>query len=218
MRDEKIWNNDIKLLVTFKIGTYLRVTRPIYSVNLNTVQTFNRHATPHSKVSFAMLFVKCGPSLSILDTDELPKGGSVSHKIDFLTLKMTYFAPNHIFLPWTAPADPYGFNIGWTWLNIVKHIQGSLLGPFRPQKSVIEGPWKCPKWAFLAHKCHFLTIESFSRPKWVEHWVNMVDGWTLLDTSRGVSLNPLGPQEMSPGGPRGAQKWPFSTQKWHIWP
>ena len=41
---------------------------------------------------------------------------------------------------------------GWTWLNIVKHIQGGQFGPVGPQKSVTKEPQKRPKKAFFGSK------------------------------------------------------------------
>ena len=40
----------------------------------------------------------------------------------------------------------------WTWLNIVKHIQGSQFGPLGPQKSVTKELQKCPKTAIFCSK------------------------------------------------------------------
>ena len=81
---------------------------------------------------------------------------------------------SHIWL-WAASAAPNGLNIGWTWLNIVFHIRGGQLGPFRPPEIVNFGPQIHPKMFFFSLKLPDLVIDSPSSPKCVKYWVNMVD-------------------------------------------
>ena len=81
---------------------------------------------------------------------------------------------SHIWL-WAASAAPNGLNIGWTWLNIVFHIRGGQLGPFRPPEIVNLGPQNHRKMVFFGIKWPDLDIGSPSSPKWVQYWVNMIE-------------------------------------------
>ena len=58
---------------------------------------------------------------------------------------------SHIWL-WAASAAPNGLNVGWTWLNIVFHIRGGHLGPFRPPEIANLGPQNHRKMFFFWHK------------------------------------------------------------------
>ena len=101
-------------------------------------------------------------------------------------------------------------------MNMVEHCQthpgGSVRTLSAPRKCQ-WGPQNCPKTAFFGPKWPYLAIGSPSKPKWVEHWLNMVEH---CQTHPGGSVGPLGPPKSVTRGPQRRPKLSFLAQKGHF--
>ena len=98
-------------------------------------------------------------------------------------------------------------------MDNVLHFRGGQFGPFSPPGNVSGGPQKCPKTAFFDPKWPYLAIGSPRKPKWVEHWLNMVEH---CQTHPGGSVGPLGPPKSVTRGPQRRPKLSFLAQKGHF--
>ena len=47
-----------------------------------------------------------------------------------------------------------GLTNAQNWLNITEHIQGGMLGPFRPPESATGVARSAQEWQILTNKCH----------------------------------------------------------------
>ena len=66
--------------------------------------------------------------------------------------RQPFLAQNDDIWPLAVPASTNGLNIGWTWLNTVKHIQGGQFGPLGPQKVSPRSPRSAQKTTFFGSK------------------------------------------------------------------
>ena len=76
------------------------------------------------------------------------------------------------------------------------------------------GPRRCPGGSKnLPKQCILLWLPPMPR-----NGLNKAQSWlNITEHIKGVMLNPFRPLESALGGARSTLKWPFLTQKWHIW-
>ena len=96
-------------------------------------------------------------------------------------------------------------------MNIVFHIRGGQFEPFRPPGNVTGGPQKRLKTALFGPKWPYLAIGSPSKPKWVEHWLNMVEH---CQTHPGGSVWAFMAPKNVTRGPQKRSKTAFFGPKW----
>ena len=90
-----------------------------------------------------------GVSLGLYGSKTCHQGAPEALKNSLFWPKMAIFGhkqSQQVQMGWTLVEH------GWTWLNIVKHIQGGQFGPLGPQKNVTREPQKRPKTVFFGSK------------------------------------------------------------------
>ena len=90
-----------------------------------------------------------GVSLGLYGSKTCHQGAPEALKNSLFWPKMAIFGhkqSQQVQMGWTLVEH------GWTWLNIVKHIQGGQFGPLGPQKNVTREPQKRPKTVFFGLK------------------------------------------------------------------